>query len=85
MQGLAVARDLASSGISAPTEVTGRSLKAGLKWAGKIGATVAVIIGESEIADGVAIVRNLSQSEQERVTLEEISEHVAELIGAGSE
>ena len=81
MAAMALARDLANSGISAPTEITGRSLKASLKWAGKIEATVAVIIGESEIADGVAIVRNLAESEQEVVVLEEVSEHVAELIG----
>jgi histidyl-tRNA synthetase len=77
---LAVARDLARSGLSAPTEVTGRSLKAGLKWAGKIEATVAVIIGESEIADGVAIVRNLAAGEQEKVALEKVPEFIAGLI-----
>jgi histidyl-tRNA synthetase len=42
---LAVARTLVTLGISAHTEVTGRSLKAGLKWAGKIEARAAVILG----------------------------------------
>jgi histidyl-tRNA synthetase len=77
---LAVARDLVKKGISAPTEVTGRSLKAGLKWAGKIEATVAVIIGESEIADGSAVVRDLTKSEQETVALEQVPEYIAGLI-----
>lgn len=82
---LAVARDLVKRGISAATEVTGRSLKAGLKWAGKIEARVAVIIGESEIAEGAAIVRDLEKSEQETVTLDNFSEHVAELIARNGE
>jgi histidyl-tRNA synthetase len=77
---LAITRDLAARGISAPTEVTGRSLKAGLKWAGKIGASVAVILGESEIADGTATVRDLRKSEQETVVLEQVPEYVAGLI-----
>ena len=47
---LGVTRGFSEKGIIAPVEVTGRSLKAGLKWAGKIGAQVAVIIGEAELA-----------------------------------
>jgi histidyl-tRNA synthetase len=82
---LAVARTLVTLGISAHTEVTGRSLKAGLKWAGKIEARAAVILGESEIADGTAIVRDLEKSEQETVALEDVPEYVARLIGSEAE
>jgi histidyl-tRNA synthetase len=67
-------------GISAQTEVTGRSLKAGLKWAGKIGACAAVILGENEIAEGTAIVRDLEKGEQKTVALEEVPGCVARLI-----
>jgi histidyl-tRNA synthetase len=81
---LSVARDLVRHGISAPTEVTDRSLKAGLKWAGKIEAKAAVILGEREIAEGTAIVRDLEKSEQERVAIEKVPEHVARLIGCGA-
>jgi histidyl-tRNA synthetase len=83
---LAVARELVGRGISAHTEVTGRSLKAGLKWAGKIEARAAVILGESEIAGQTAIVRDLEKSEQETVALNEAPEYVAGLIaGDGGE
>jgi histidyl-tRNA synthetase len=77
---LAVARSLVMMGISAHTEVTDRSLKAGLKWAGKIEARVAVILGENEIAEGKVIVRDLEKSEQETVELERVPEYVVELI-----
>jgi len=78
--GLKLTRSLAGSGISAPTEVTGRSLKAGLKWAGKIGARAAVIVGESELADGAVIVRDLDRGEQETVKLVEVPEYVIGLF-----
>jgi histidyl-tRNA synthetase len=78
---LAVARALVMLGISAHTEVTGRSLKAGLKWAGKIDARAAVILGEKEIHENTAIVRDLEKSEQETVAREKVPEHVARLIG----
>jgi histidyl-tRNA synthetase len=78
--GLALTRTLALSGLSAPAEVTGRSLKAGLKWAGKIGARVVVILGESEIADGTAVVRDLERGEQESVRLEGVAEFIEKLL-----
>jgi histidyl-tRNA synthetase len=82
---LAVARTLVTLGISAHTEVTGRSLKASLKWAGKIEARAAVILGENEIADNTAIVRDLEKSEQETVAREKVPEYVARLIRVEAE
>jgi len=78
--GLGITRDLAAKGFIAPAEVTGRSLKAGLKWAGKIGARVAVIVGEAELSADVAIVRDLERSEQQTVALERVPEVVAGLV-----
>jgi histidyl-tRNA synthetase len=77
---LSIARLLVLRGISSQTEVTSRSLKAGFKWAGKIGAQAAVILGENEIAEGTAIVRDLEGGEQETVALEEVPAYVAGLI-----
>ena len=78
--GLALARDLVTSGVIAHTEVTGRSLKAGMKWAGKIGARAVVILGEDEIAHKTAIVRDLERSEQETVAVDQLLEYVARLL-----
>jgi histidyl-tRNA synthetase len=78
--GLALSRRLALAGIAAPTEVTGRSLKAGLKWAGKIGARAVAILGESEIAAGTVVVRNLEKGEQETVPVDEVAEFIRLLL-----
>jgi histidyl-tRNA synthetase len=82
---LAIARTLVQRGLSVQTEVTTRSLKAGFKWAGKIGARVAVILGESEIVEKTAIVRDLEKGEQETVALAEVPAYVAGLMVSDQE
>ena len=66
---LGLARDLALAGVRAQVEVTGRSLRAGLKWAGKLGAGEVVILGEEELRAGEATLRHMDRGEQERVPL----------------
>jgi histidyl-tRNA synthetase len=83
--GLALSRDLVAAGLTAPAEVTGRSLKAGLKWATKIGARAAVILGEQELAEGVAIVRDLVNGEQETVSRERVASHLERLLEAADQ
>jgi histidyl-tRNA synthetase len=77
---IALARDLVLSGLTVHTEVTGRSLKACLKWSGKMAASIAVILGETELADNVAVIRDLDRSEQETVALDDVVARVAELL-----
>jgi histidyl-tRNA synthetase len=77
---ISLARDLVLAGVTVHTEVTGRSLKAGLKWASKMAAKVAVIIGEQELADGVVVVRDFGRGEQETVALDKAVSAVAELL-----
>ncbi len=83
--GLALSRRLALAGLTAPAEVTGRSLKAGFKWAGKIGARAVVILGESEIAAGTAIVRDLEKGEQETLRLDEVADYTRRLVANAEE
>ncbi len=73
---LDLVRRLVGAGLAASAEVTGRSLKAGLKWAGKTSAAVAVIVGPSELESGTAVVRDLSAGEQETVALGEVVDAV---------
>lgn len=75
---LGLVRRLAAAGVEATAEVTGRSLKAGLKWAGKIRARAAVIVGERELADGTVVLRDLDRGEQDVVAVEEIVNRLTE-------
>jgi histidyl-tRNA synthetase len=71
---------LRQAGVRAEVEVTGRSLKAALKWASKIGARAAVILGETELARGAGILRDLERGEQNEVPLEELPPTVTRLL-----
>jgi len=55
----------------------GRSLGAQLKQADKVGATVAVIVGEDEAQAGEATVKDLSTGAQERVRRDALALHLA--------
>lgn len=81
---LRLARELVAAGVELHTEVTGRSLKAGLKWAGKIGARAAVILGEGEIAAGTATVRDLDRGEQETLAVDAVAGRLREIVAAGA-
>ncbi len=72
-----MAQSLRRIGVRTEVEVTGRSLKAGLKWATKIGARLVVILGEEELARGEAVLRDLTQGQQETTSLEELPGAVA--------
>jgi len=76
----ALARELVRAGVTVHTEVTGRSLKAGLKWSGKMAADVAVILGETELAESVAVIRDLGRGEQKTVALDDVVARVVELL-----
>lgn len=72
---------LRGSGVAADMDYTGRSLKAQMKIAGKLRARFVVILGEDEIAQGVAALRDMSTSEQQMVPLVELAETVKRSLG----
>ena len=82
--GVELARELATRGAVAQTEVTGRSLKASLKWSSKIGARFVVILGEEELAGGEGVVRDLDRGEQERLPLAEIPDNLVKRLKEAS-
>ncbi len=64
--------DLRMKGIYAECDIVGRSLKAQMKYADKIGADYTVIIAGDEIDSGRAIVKNMKTSEQTETALRDI-------------
>lgn len=69
--------DLRGQGVAADMDYTGRSLKAQMKIADKLKARFVVIIGEDEIANGVASVREMASSEQQTVPIAELAGYVS--------
>ncbi len=58
-----LAADLRSEGFAAESDLIGRSLKAQMKYADKIGAKYSMVIGDNELAEGRAKVKNMSTGE----------------------
>lgn len=63
---------LRAAGLGADLDLAGRSMKGQMKDAVRSGARFAVIIGENELADNVASVKELGSGEQERVPMDEL-------------
>ena len=57
------------SGIIADCDIVGRSLKAQMKYADKIGAEYALVIGDSELEAGTAQLKNLRNAEKKDISL----------------
>ena len=70
IKGLAIAKRLRDEGKYAECDIVGRSLKAQMKYANKIGAAYTLIIGDSEIDAGKAQLKNMSDSSQVEVELD---------------
>ena len=58
---------LREEGISADLDYGGRGLRAQFKQADRLGASYAVILGEDELAQGAATVRDMASGEERTV------------------
>lgn len=63
-----------SEGIRAEGDSVGRSVKAQMKYANKIGAKYSVILGDNEIAEDTANLKNMETGEQEQIKVSELVE-----------
>ncbi len=59
--------------LRAETDLVGRSLKAQMKYANKIGARYTLILGDGEIECGKAQLRNMENGEQTEISLNDFS------------
>ncbi len=69
--------ELRVKGISVDMDYTGRSLKAQMKIADKLGAKYAIILGEDELTRQMATVRDMETSEQRTVPFPELADALA--------
>ena len=64
--------ELRDAGFSAAVDYAGRSMKAQMKQANKLGAKFAAIMGDDELSEGVVMLRDMAGSEQEKVPVNEL-------------
>ncbi len=70
---------LRTLGVMADTDIVGRSLKAQMKFADKIGAEFALVVGDSELEAGVATLKNLRNGERMEISLSNAAQEIAAL------
>ena len=71
--------DLARQGIRAEIDLLGGSLKAQMKYADKLGATYALVVGDDELASGEGRLRRLSDGEEFSVQLSALAAKLEEM------
>lgn len=69
-----LAHDLRAEGFSVQMDIAGRGLKAQMKYADKIGAKYAMVLGDSELESGTANLKDMKNGHQIEVRLDELVE-----------
>ena len=76
----AVVGALRRAGLAADMAYGGRGLKGAMKSADRSGATYAVVLGERDLAAGVAQVKDLRTGEQQAVDLDSLVTTLQEML-----
>ena len=74
LRGMELTRALRAAGVYCESDLVGRSLKAQMKYADKKGSRFTLILGDSELERGSAVMKNMKTGEQREVSLSESSE-----------
>ncbi len=72
--GLKLCRELRKRGMSAEMDTLARNIKNQFKYANRLNAKYTVVIGENELAEGVAAVKDMAAQEQHNVKFEDLFE-----------
>lgn len=75
----ALVQKVRAEGFSAECDTVGRSLKAQMKYADKIGARFSLVLGEDELAQGRARLKNMQTGEQPEVALDALLSRLYDL------
>lgn len=71
-----LAEQLRGKGISCEIDLMERSIKSQFKYADKAGAQFVIVLGERELAEGAAQVKDMRNSASECVKLEELADYI---------
>ena len=71
-----LAYNLRKNGKSVQIDLCGRSVKAQMKYADKIGAKYSIVLGDDEVNSGVATLKNMTTGETKEIKLENLGVEV---------
>jgi histidyl-tRNA synthetase len=61
-------------------DFSGKSLKSQMKRADRLGASYVLIVGDKELEEGTAALRNMATKEQASVSLDNVVENLKKII-----
>ncbi len=73
-----IVKALRDGGVAAETDYTGRSLKAQLRYADKLKSRYAMVIGESELSENRARIKNLADGSQDEISINDTVNYILE-------
>lgn len=79
LKAAALVQALRQSGVAAQFDVAGRSVKAQMKYANKLGVRFTAVIGDDDLANGVVTVKNMDSGETVEIAIDEFDEEFLEL------
>ncbi len=79
LEASAIAYALRGADLTVETDACARSLKAQMKYAGKIGAQYTVVLGDNELEKGVYTVKNMQTGETQDVPADDFVEEFIEI------
>lgn len=71
-----ITNKLRAKNIFAECDIVGRSLKAQMKYADKLGASYSVVLGDDEITSGKAVLKNMINGEKKEILLQNLEEEI---------
>jgi histidyl-tRNA synthetase len=74
LKAFTLAEDVRKSGCAVQCDIVGRGLRPQMKYADKIGAKFSVVIGDNEIAENKAELKNMSTGEKKVIPLDDFTE-----------
>jgi len=77
-------QDLRLKRVRAEIDLENRSLKSQMRRAHKLGASYVLIVGDRELEDGSAVLRNMTTKEQEMIPVKDLVEFVAQRISTSA-
>lgn len=74
-----IVKNLRDIGFSAEKDISGRALKAQMKYADKIGAKYTTVIGDGEIESQKCVIKNMKTGEKTETDIDKIGDTIIEL------
>ena len=80
LKAFALAEEVRKSGLSAQCDIVGRGLRPQMKFADKIGAKFSLVIGDNEIDENKAEVKNMETGDKTEVSLQNFAKEFESII-----